>query len=124
MLGGISAFFTFTTQGRFDNVRDIKELLSLKGFNTYAIIYSLVLLAFYIFLGITFKKFYFNEVVERVGKIKQNNPDLGFNQLTQLVKEKGGTNILAPILAILIPIAVALILMFISIILLGKLIMG
>ena len=124
MLGGISAFFKFTTQGRFDNIRDIKELLSLKGFNTYAIIYSLVLLAFYIFLGITFKKFYFNEVVERVGKIKQDKPDLGFNQLTQLVKEKGGTNILAPILAILIPIAVALILMFISIILLGKLIMG
>ncbi len=113
MLGGVSTFFTITTQGRFDNIRDIKNLLALKGFSTYIIIYSLILLVFYIFLGLTFKKFYFNEIVERVGKIKQDNPDLGFNQLTQLVKQKGGTNILAPILAILLPTIILMILLII-----------
>lgn len=122
MLGGISAFFKFTTQGRFDNVRDITELITIKGYNTYIIIYFVTLLAFYIFLGITFKKFYFNEVVERIGKIKQENPKLGYNQLTQLVKEKGGTNIIAPIIAILLPIAIGLIALLIGIIKIGQII--
>lgn len=121
---GINVFFKITTQGRFDNVKNIQELIKLNGFSEYLIISTLVTLSISLFLGLTFKKLYFNEIVERIGKIKKDNPKLGFNQLTQLVKEKGGTNILAPILAILIPIAVALILMFISIILLGKLIMG
>ena len=109
VLIGITEFFNFTTQGRFDNVQDLKTLLSLKGFSTYLIIYSAVMFIIYLFLGLTFKKFYFNEVVERIGKIKQENPDLGFNQLTQLVKEKGGTNILAPIIALLTPIIIFLI---------------
>lgn len=110
MLGGISIFFTHTTQGRFDNIRDIKELISLKGFDTYMVIYLITIFIFFLFLGLTFKKFYFNEIVERIGTIKQENPKLGFNQLTQLVKEKGGTNILAPIIAILIPIIILAIL--------------
>ena len=66
MLGGVSAFFTITTQGRFDNIRDFKELITIKGYSTYMIVYFVTLLAFYIFLGITFKKFYFNEIVERI----------------------------------------------------------
>ena len=122
MLGGVSAFFTITTQGRFDNIRDFKELITIKGYNTYMIVYFVTLLAFYIFLGITFKKFYFNEVVERIGKIKQENPKLGYNQLTQLVKEKGGTNIIAPIIAILLPIAIGLIALLIGIIKIGQII--
>lgn len=119
MLCGISTFFQFTTQGRFDNIKDIKELISIKGYNTYMIVYLIVIIILYIFLGITFKKFYFNEVVERIGKIKQDNPKLGFNQLTQLVKEKGGTNILAPIIAILIPIVIGIIAILLGIIKLG-----
>lgn len=119
MLGGVSAFFTITTQGRFDNIRDFKELITIKGYNTYMIVYFVTLLAFYIFLGITFKKFYFNEIVERIGKIKQDNPELGFNQLAQLVKEKGGTNIIAPIIAILIPIVIGIIAILLGIIKLG-----
>lgn len=122
MLGGVSAFFTITTQGRFDNIRDFKELITIKGYNTYMIVYFVTLLAFYIFLGITFKKFYFNEIVERIGKIKQDNPELGFNQLAQLVKEKGGTNIIAPIIAILIPIVIGIIAILLGIIKLGKII--
>ena len=110
MLGGINYFFTITTQGRFDNVRDFKELIKMQGFNTYMIIYLATTFIFYLFLGLTFKKFYFNEVVERIGKIKQENPTLGFNQLTQLVKEKGGTNIL---FAILISIPIILIIVII-----------
>lgn len=122
MLGGVSAFFTITTQGRFDNIRDFKELITIKGYSTYMIVYFVTLLAFYIFLGITFKKFYFNEIVERIGKIKQDNPELGFNQLAQLVKEKGGTNIIAPIIAILIPIVLGLIAILMGLIELGKII--
>ena len=114
MIGGINFFFKITTQGRYDNIRNIKELLQLKGFNTYMIIYLLTFFVFYLFLGMTFKKFYFNEVIERIGKIKKDNPKLGFNQLTQLVKQKGGTNILAPIIAILLPIIIILILMLIG----------
>lgn len=103
---GISSFFTYTTQGRFNNlnVQNIKSLVTIKGLKTYIIIYLLVFLIFRMLLGLTFKKFYFNEIVERIGKIKQDNPDLGFNQLAQLVKQKGGTNIILPLLFIIIPI--------------------
>lgn len=116
---GINAFFTITTQGRFNNVRNLQELIHLKGFSTYLIISTIVSLSISLFLGFTFKKFYFNEVVERIGKIKQDNPELGFNQLTQLVKQKGGTNILAPILLILLPLILLIILILISIFILG-----
>jgi hypothetical protein len=119
MFGGINAFFIITTHGRFDNVKNIQSLIQLKGFSTYIIIYSLTFLIIYLFFGFTFKKFYFNEVVERIGKIKQDNPTLGFNQLTQLVKQKGGTNIFAPVLAILIPIVLIIIILIISILFFG-----
>ncbi len=112
----ISGFFTFTTQGRLYELQNIRNISALKGLSTYIIIYYSLILIFRLFLGIIFKKFYFNEVVERIGKIKQNNPDLGFNQLTQLVKQKGGTNILAPIIVLLlplIPLLIALICIFI-----------
>ena len=122
MIGGINVFFKFTTQGRFDNITKIKDLLSLKGYDTYMLIYLVTFFIFYLFLVLTFKKFYFNEVIERIGKIKKNNPKLGFNQLTQLVKEKGGTNILAPILAIVIPIVLALIIMIMGFVAVGNLI--
>ena len=112
----ISGFFTFTTQGRLYELQNIRNISTLKSLSTYIIIYYSLILIFRLFLGIIFKKFYFNEVVERIGKIKQNNPDLGFNQLTQLVKQKGGTNILAPIIVLLlplIPLLIALICIFI-----------
>ena len=88
------------------------------------IIYTSIFLIIRLFLGLTFKKFYFNEIVERIGKIKQENPKLGFNQLSQLVNQKGGTNILAPVLAIIIPIVLVIITMIISFIMLGEIIIG
>ena len=109
MIAGINVFFSITTQGRFDNVKNFQQLIHLKGFSTYLIITISVSFIISLFLGLTFKKFYFNEVVERVGKIKQENPDLGFNQLTQIVKRKGGTNILAPIILLLAPIILSII---------------
>lgn len=111
MIGGINIFFSYTTQGRFDNIKNITELLSVKGFSTYMIVYTITMFILYLFMGLTFKKLYFNEVVERIGEIKQKNPDLGFNQLTQVVKEKGGTNILFAIL-----IALPIVLLTIAII--------
>ena len=124
IIASINGFFSYTTQGRFNNIQDIQSLIQMKSFTNYMIIYTLTMFVFQLFLGLTFKKFYFNEVVERIGKIKQNNPDLGFNQLTQLVKQKGGTNILAPILAILIPIIVVIIFFIIIFILFGKMLIG
>lgn len=55
-------------------------------------IYSIICIIIQIFLGITFKKFYFNEAMEKVGQIKKNNPDKGYNQLIEIVKKSGGTN--------------------------------
>ena len=40
--------------------------------------------------------------MEKVGQIKKTNPDKGFNQLTEIVKIKGGTNILYPIILVLL----------------------
>lgn len=65
------------------------------------ILHTIVLLILNIFLGISFKKIYYEDSVEKVGKIKQNNPDLGYNQLTEIVKRKGGTNILYSILTLI-----------------------
>lgn len=67
-----------------------------------------------LFLGITFKKFYYNECIERIAIIKKKNPDLGFNQLTELVKRKGGVNILFAILAA-IPIVLVLTIVLIAV---------
>ena len=116
---GINAFFQFTTQGRFNQINDIKNIFTIKGLSTYLIVYIIVMLTFSLLLGFTFKKFYFNEVVERIGKLKQNNPELGFNQLAEIAKQKGGTNILAPILAIVIPILLAIIALIIGILIFG-----
>lgn len=63
---------------------------------------TIVSLIFNLFLGLSFKKIYFESCVEKVGKIKQNNPDKGFNELTKIVKVKGGVNILYPIILMLI----------------------
>lgn len=61
-------------------------------FRNSGLLNSVIGLVFNLFLGIIFKRLYFNECVERVAKIKQNNPNLGFNQLTELVRKKGGVN--------------------------------
>lgn len=119
ILFSINGLFSLTTHGRFDNVKSIESLLKIKSVRIYLIVYILINLIINLFLGLTFKKFYFDEIVERIGKIRQDNPDLGFNQLAQLVKEKGGTNILAPILVILIPIILLIIAILIFLLLLG-----
>ena len=123
LIGIINAFFGLITQGRFneiiENLSTVQNPQTLLFFSKYLIYYSIVFLVFYIFLGIIFKKLYFNEAVERVAKIKKQNPDLGFNQLTKVVKEKGGTNIFAPIIAILAPIVLAIILFIIGVFILG-----
>ena len=68
-------------------------------------IYSIICLIRPFFLGKTFKKFYYNEAMEKVGQIKKNNPDKGYNQLTEIVKNSGGTN---PIFAIIAAIPLIL----------------
>lgn len=72
----------------------------------FLILYSILSLIFRIFIGITFKKFYFNEIIERVAKIKHKNPDLGFNQLSEYTRKKGGTNILIVVIIITITLII------------------
>ncbi len=121
--GIINAFFGLVTQGRFnemiENLSTVQNPQTLLFFSKYFIYYSITFLVFYIFLGIIFKRLYFTEAVERVAKIKKENPNLGFNQLTKVVKEKGGTNILAPIIILLAPIILLIIMLIISIFILG-----
>jgi len=81
-------------------------------FGNKFIIYMLVTLIFQFFLGFSFKKIYYDDSMEKVGKIKQNNPDLGYNQLTEVAKSKGGTNIFYAIIIMLgITILISLIMM-------------
>ncbi len=68
--------------------------------NNYLLL-SIVQLVFAIFQGVVFKKLYFNECVERIAKIKQKNEDKGFNQLTEIVRLKGGVNKLVLVIAVL-----------------------
>ena len=64
-------------------------------------LYLGISLIFRIFLGLNFKKIYYQDSMEKVGQIKKENPDKGYNQLTEIVKQKGGTNILYPIIFII-----------------------
>lgn len=82
-------------------------------FGNKFIIYMLVSLIFQLFLGFSFKKIYYDDSMEKVGKIKQNNPDLGYNQLTEVAKSKGGTNIFYAIILMLGITIVLLIIMMI-----------
>jgi len=79
--------------------RNISSLTMLKSSTIISIVVTLVIK---IFEGKIFKNFYFEESIERVAQIRRKNPDLGFNQLTELVRRKGGTNILAAILPFLL----------------------
>lgn len=80
------------------------------------ILQSIISLLFNLFLGFSFKKIYYEDSIEKIGKIKQQNEDKGFNQLTEIAKAKGGTNILSAILlAIIISIIVSLIILIFNI---------
>lgn len=71
-------------------------------FKHNAILLLSISLVFNIFLGLSFKKIYYEDSMEKVGQIRKSNPDKGFNQLAEIVKQKGGTNILYPIILLLI----------------------
>lgn len=84
---------------------------------------AIVGLIFNIFLGLTFKKFYFKECIEKVAKIRHDNPNMGFNQLCEYVRTKGGVNkTIALIFGIImsIPIVITIISLIITIFLLFK----
>ena len=51
--------------------------------------------------------------MEKVGQIKKANPDKGFNQLTEIVRVKGGTSIIYPIIFVLVTAALLTILYFV-----------
>lgn len=72
----------------------------LYAFHNNFYIYSGVSLVFALFLGLSFKKIYFDDSMEKVGKIKKSNPEKGFNQLVEIVKYKGGVSMLYPILLV------------------------
>ena len=80
----------------------IINLVILFVFKDSFILYVLVSLIFNIFLGISFKKIYYDDSMEKVGQIRKNNEDKGFNQLTEIVKQRGGVNILYPIILVIV----------------------
>ena len=88
-------------------------------FRKNLLLLSTISLLFNLFLGITFKRLYFNECVERVGRIKKENPNLGFNQLIELARRKGGVNTI-----IIIPFTILFALTTITIILTALLAAG
>ncbi len=91
----------------------IINLVILFIFKDSFILYATVSLIFNIFLGISFKKIYYDDSMEKVGQIRKNNEDKGFNQLTEIVKIKGGTNILYPIIFIIITIILLTVLYYV-----------
>ena len=78
----------------------------LYAFHNNFYIYSGVSLIFALFLGLSFKKIYFNDSMEKVGTIKKSNPEKGFNQLTEIVKYRGGVSMLYPILLLAVAFVV------------------
>jgi len=82
-------------------------LLLIFHWNFYA--YTVASLVLCFFLGLSFKKIYYEDSMEKVGEIKKANPDKGFNQLAQIVKIKGGVNIAYPFLLIFSAIAIYLV---------------
>ena len=91
----------------------IINLVILFIFKNSFILYVTVSLIFNIFLGLSFKKIYYDDSIEKVGQIKKENPDKGYNQLTEIVKNQGGTNILYPIIFVIITIIILSILHFV-----------
>lgn len=77
----------------YDNYQnpEILNLLISKNTNI-SIVYYIVSLALCIFYGTLFKKFYFNECIERIAKLKHDNKNMGFNELCEIVRKKGGVN--------------------------------
>ncbi len=82
-------------------------------FKNSFILYVAVSLIFNLFLGLSFKKIYYDDSMEKVGQIKKANPDKGFNQLTEIVRVKGGTSIIYPIIFVLVTAALLTILYFV-----------
>lgn len=69
-------------------------------------LYSGVSLIFALFLGLSFKKIYFNDSMEKVGNIKKSNPEKGYNQLVEIVKYRGGVSMLYPFLLLAVAFVV------------------
>ena len=63
-----------------------------------SIIYTILVLAFVIVLGINFNKWYVAYAKKQVEKIKMSNQNINENELINICKKKGGTNIWLAIL--------------------------
>lgn len=58
-----------------------------------SIIYSIIVFTFVILLGANFNNWYIIYAQKQIQKIKTNNPNVNENQLIDICKQKGGTNI-------------------------------
>ena len=91
----------------------IINLIILFVFKNSFILYVAVSLIFNIFLGLSFKKIYYEDSMEKVGQIRKSNQDKGFNQLAEIVRVKGGTNIVYPIIFVLVTTVILTVLYFV-----------
>ena len=102
LIMGITTFATIVTKGKYNHIQNLKSIFTIKSLMIYTITYAIIFLALRLFMGFTFKKFYFNEIVERIGMFKKQNPDLGLNQQAEIIKNKGGVNKFIPIIILAI----------------------
>ena len=91
----------------------IINLVILFVFKNSFILYILVSIIFNLFLGLSFKKIYYEDSMEKIGQIKKSNPNKGYNQLTEIAQAKGRTNILYPVIFILITVAILITLYYV-----------
>lgn len=57
------------------------------------VIYYIIYVIFIIVLGINFNKWYVEYAKKQINKIKANNPNASVNQLIDICRKKGGTNV-------------------------------
>lgn len=69
---------------------------------------NIILLILYIVLGINFNKYYLTYVKKKVNEIKSNNIDASEVELINICKNKGGTNLLLPIIIAIISFVIGI----------------
>ena len=74
------------------------------------LIFSIIALIFVIVLGINFNKWYIAYAKKQISKIKTNNPVANENELVNICKNKGGTNIWMAIVILVVFVIVNIIL--------------
>lgn len=99
-----SVYFLYRKMYAIGCIIAILNLLICWVFRNNVILLCITSLIFCLFQGLTFKKLYFNESVERIAKIRHDNKNKGINELVAIARAKGGVNttIIIPFIVLLL----------------------